>query len=383
MKEKFLSREELYQKIWEKPTTKLAKELGISDVALGKICRKLNVPKPPPGHWSKIQFGHQPEIPPLPDAAEDIPPGVFVSPTEKENFPRITDKKVLARIERERLPQNKIKVAKTLCNPHPLIARTKEFLIDSGTDNFGALRGYWQKGCLDIKVSKTNLQRALLLMNALVKAFEKRGIKIYGSKERRGRSWIAVGQVELYIKLREKFKLFEKELTAEEKKRNLGYNRYYYQPTGKFTFSMNGRFVREKHWRDTETRPLENQLNKIIAAAVESAEIINQEEIARLKEEKRRLEEERQREIEKQIWLEEIARRERLEKQALNWHKSQEIRAYLKACEEHLIAQKGKIDPESPEAKWLALAYAHADRLDPLKTGELEELIAETAKNSK
>jgi len=32
-----LSREELYELIWSMPTTKLAKELGISDVGLGKI----------------------------------------------------------------------------------------------------------------------------------------------------------------------------------------------------------------------------------------------------------------------------------------------------------------------------------------------------------
>jgi hypothetical protein len=48
---KKITREEMYERIWKLPATKLAKELEISDVALAKICRKLNVLKPGPGHW--------------------------------------------------------------------------------------------------------------------------------------------------------------------------------------------------------------------------------------------------------------------------------------------------------------------------------------------
>ena len=42
MKEELKRREELYHKAWSKPLVHLAKEYGISDVALGKICKKLN-----------------------------------------------------------------------------------------------------------------------------------------------------------------------------------------------------------------------------------------------------------------------------------------------------------------------------------------------------
>lgn len=44
-----LSREELYEKVWSTPRTKLAEELGISDVAITKRCKKLNVPRPSRG----------------------------------------------------------------------------------------------------------------------------------------------------------------------------------------------------------------------------------------------------------------------------------------------------------------------------------------------
>jgi len=46
-------REELYKKVWRVPIWTLAKEYGISDVALAKTCRKLNIPLPGRGYWEK------------------------------------------------------------------------------------------------------------------------------------------------------------------------------------------------------------------------------------------------------------------------------------------------------------------------------------------
>jgi hypothetical protein len=60
------TREEFYELVWSKPTVQLAKEFGLSDVALGKICRKHDVPKPPLGWWAKKQAGRRVRITPLP-----------------------------------------------------------------------------------------------------------------------------------------------------------------------------------------------------------------------------------------------------------------------------------------------------------------------------
>ncbi|RLA40924.1 MAG: hypothetical protein DRR42_25245, partial [Gammaproteobacteria bacterium] len=54
---KELTREELFLLVWERPSLEVARELGISDVALGKRCKKLQVPKPPPGYWAKVKAG--------------------------------------------------------------------------------------------------------------------------------------------------------------------------------------------------------------------------------------------------------------------------------------------------------------------------------------
>jgi hypothetical protein len=46
-------REKLYEKVWTVTMQKAAREYGLSDVALGKICRKLYIPVPGRGYWNK------------------------------------------------------------------------------------------------------------------------------------------------------------------------------------------------------------------------------------------------------------------------------------------------------------------------------------------
>ena len=59
-------RSDLYRQVWEQPVLKVAKTYGISDVALAKICRKLNVPLPGRGYWARKAAGQQ--IEPAPAA---------------------------------------------------------------------------------------------------------------------------------------------------------------------------------------------------------------------------------------------------------------------------------------------------------------------------
>jgi len=60
-----LDRESLFAMVWDRPTTEVAKELGISDVALGKLCQRLQVPKPPRGYWAMVKAGRVPKRPSL------------------------------------------------------------------------------------------------------------------------------------------------------------------------------------------------------------------------------------------------------------------------------------------------------------------------------
>lgn len=52
-----LTRENLYELVWTKPRTQLAREMGVSDVWIGKQCRALNVPMPPRGYWANLAAG--------------------------------------------------------------------------------------------------------------------------------------------------------------------------------------------------------------------------------------------------------------------------------------------------------------------------------------
>jgi hypothetical protein len=61
-----LDRLTLYELVWSQPIHKLAPKFGLSDVGLGKICKKLNVPRPGRGYWVKIKHGKTLERPPLP-----------------------------------------------------------------------------------------------------------------------------------------------------------------------------------------------------------------------------------------------------------------------------------------------------------------------------
>ena len=52
-------REQLYEEVWSAPTQQVAKRYGISDAAIGKVCRCLKIPKPPRGYWAKKAAGRE------------------------------------------------------------------------------------------------------------------------------------------------------------------------------------------------------------------------------------------------------------------------------------------------------------------------------------
>lgn len=63
-------RERLYEEVWSEATQVVARRYGISDVALTKVCKQLQIPEPPRGYWAKKQAGlrvtRRPKLPTLP-----------------------------------------------------------------------------------------------------------------------------------------------------------------------------------------------------------------------------------------------------------------------------------------------------------------------------
>ena len=72
------TRREFYDLVWSKPMIHLAKELGVSDVALHKICRKHGIPNPPLGWWAKKAAGKAVKQIPLPEVESDRPDAIFI-----------------------------------------------------------------------------------------------------------------------------------------------------------------------------------------------------------------------------------------------------------------------------------------------------------------
>ena len=52
-----LKREELYEQVWTEPLIHLASKYGLTGNGLKKICRKANIPVPPPGYWQRLKVG--------------------------------------------------------------------------------------------------------------------------------------------------------------------------------------------------------------------------------------------------------------------------------------------------------------------------------------
>lgn len=68
------SRREFYDLVWSKPITHIAKDFALSDVAIHKICRKHEIPTPPPGYWAKRNAGKaavQTKLPKTPRTTSD------------------------------------------------------------------------------------------------------------------------------------------------------------------------------------------------------------------------------------------------------------------------------------------------------------------------
>jgi hypothetical protein len=71
-----LTRKHLFEKVWEKPLREVAKELGLSDVGLAKLCRRSAIPLPGQGYWLISEKRRarvvQPLLRPAPQGQPDV-----------------------------------------------------------------------------------------------------------------------------------------------------------------------------------------------------------------------------------------------------------------------------------------------------------------------
>lgn len=373
-----LTREELYERVWTIPAVELAVELGISDVGLGKICRRMGIPKPPPGYWRRVETGKEVSHVALPKAKPGEPRSVSFPGKQPEGAPgphfQLTNEGVMARIEAERTEAPRISVAGTLEELHPLVRRTQTAYNKARPGNYGYLVPKTPGQYLNLRISHESLDRALRIIDALLKAGQARRLVNKAGEVIVDGEVISLGIVEK----------FSRSDNPEPKKPGKYVwdrpSRWIYTPTGKLTLWLEATPAGKRELQDKANRPLESQLNDAIVKMLILAEENKFERQLREEAERRQQEEARRRQIEERRRRQEVARRQALEQQATIWAQAETVRAFVRACEQRLIARLGAIDPSSPEAAWLAWAYAHADRLDPTNGTYLPTAVQQLAR---
>jgi hypothetical protein len=138
-----LTREKLYELLWKEPTRTVAQRLGISDVGLAKICRKLHVPRPWRGYWREKEAGRkprQPKLPPWPAHLGKEPWAIsfHTAPTAPDKSEALRRAPPSEAVQRHRAyeedPRHDIVVPETLSQPDPLVRRAARLLKRTGDD---------------------------------------------------------------------------------------------------------------------------------------------------------------------------------------------------------------------------------------------------------
>ncbi len=167
------NRDELYARVWSKTMREAAKEYGISDVALKKLCRRLNVPTPPQGYWLRLPSDRdaaRTTLPPLLESASSTFEVYALSHDRVEPTTAATDR---AAIEKATAP---VIVPEELRTPHKLVAKTAKIL--ARTKPFDGLVSSRAAGGLDVNVAPNNVQRAMMIVDTLIKALEERALVV-------------------------------------------------------------------------------------------------------------------------------------------------------------------------------------------------------------
>lgn len=368
-----LTREQLYELVWSEPMRTLAKQIGISDVAIAKHCRKSDVPVPERGYWNKLQAGKSVVKTGLPAADLGTPSRITMSgELGTELLSRITgqpgvgeneDIDLLAERFRKRL--GAVTAPRNFTRIHPAIAallrKDEQYRQERAANAYS-----WHQPRFDSAFER----RRLRILNGI----------FLGSARVGGDAWVRGDYArEIGLRIGDRSVMFELDHTGKP-------SRPGYTPTpppegkqAKLRLRIDPHYSPSggaTSWEDKEGSPLEDQLTDIvIGLAVESershrARLEQQikwrremkEKEERIAREKKEAEERRERENLAAI---ERAKTNALLRDAARWRKAADIRAYVQAVRAALR------DPSEIGAfeAWSAWALAEADRLDPLASG--------------
>lgn len=286
-----LTRQDLYGRVWSKAMRTVAPELGVSDVGLKKICKRLDIPTPPLGYWAKKEYGRATKQPRLPAYDDPGFEGIKFYPNAQEERSEIASE-VVEILVQEKAMENRIVVSDQLAEPCLLVERTSKSLKAARADEDGIVQPRAKK-TLDVHVSPDNVERAMLIMDTLLKALESRSLHVQlGDRDGLWATTVTVLDETIDFALHEIVDRVECDPTPAEKRRMdewpgfYGNKRYYRRVlSDRLCLKINSGPLngRRRRFTDTKRHQLDNLLNTFISTLYRTAQDI--------KVERRRLEE--------------------------------------------------------------------------------------------
>ncbi|HZS85507.1 MAG TPA: hypothetical protein VFA50_21740 [Stellaceae bacterium] len=165
-----ITRADLYELVWQKPVTQAAKQFGVSDVGLRKICSKHDIPTPPLGYWAKLAHGKKVYKPPLPPLRNGISDRIYVTGRPFTAIPDSVAAAAAGARDRESAPENRIKVESERPEKlHRIAAAVEKAVRKAKPDDegFKTVRG---AGLVEMSVGTESAPRAIRMLDAVLKA---------------------------------------------------------------------------------------------------------------------------------------------------------------------------------------------------------------------
>lgn len=377
-----ITRGELYEMVWSRPMTHVASEFGISGNGLAKVCRKMDVPYPPRGHWAKYAVGKAPPATALPPRKDSGLETTVITATPislgEQSVVTETQKDRDAALERI----GAIEVPDRLTRPHPIIAGW----IDERKrkrQEARLQRDPWRRDLYRVADFTDADRRRHRILEALFRILENEGGKVV-QNDRRELLYEKGGE-SVEFQLRDKLKQIRRPLNEREKQWASSSDRGWRQelePTGMliFEFKTYLRGSLRRDWLETDVRPMEAMLPQIAATFVAAIPVLievrreREESERRWREaEQRRHEEEQRRKLEEARWRRFIE----LAQSARETELAREFLARLRAAEPDLCEAAGG----ETVGQWVEWAEERIAEKDPL-TRRPAEIFDEIARVS-
>lgn len=349
-----ITREGLFELVWQKPLSQLAEEYQISNTGLRKICVRFKIPLPSQGHWARIKLGRafkRPSLPPFHTTDK-------ILLKKRTTGDQVVSEKTFR--QNQLITEIKANYESLLSEKefggfsHPLYKSLEQDLLIRKGENYGRFNEMWEpsRGELDVRFSRKIQKKALRFLKKLLYIIDHRGHKIsidWGSK-----TFLVIGEIKLQISLKERLKIVKEKRST--------WDTHQYLPTGILFFQYD--HFSKKEWTDEKER-LDFQLPKILAYLEGKAYELNLERLEQL--ERQRIKEEAEKKKQQLLDLKkgEFKNFQLLVERANQWKQSQILKEYI-------IHLSGT--PSQQDEAWIKWAMEKAAWLDPT-SGHEDELL--------